>query len=144
MILSGRKINDGMSKVIGDQIEQLVKKQKKELSNSKILIMGLAFKKDCKDLRNSKVFDLASILNDSGSSIEIYDPVINQDDVEVSDSFAITQSPKKGFYDVVIIAVDHTIFSDMGIDAIRDFGNDELIIFDVKSVFPADETTSRL
>ena len=87
---------------------------------------------------------MASILNDSGSSIEIYDPVINQNDVEVSNSFAITQSPKKGFYDVVIIAVDHTIFSDMGIDAIRDFGNDELIIFDVKSVFPADETTSRL
>ena len=144
MILSGRKINDGMSKVIADQIDQLVKKQKKELSNSRILIMGLAFKKDCKDLRNSKVFDLASILNDSGSSIEIYDPVINQDDVEVSNSFAITQSPKKGFYDVVIIAVDHTIFFDMGIDTIRDFGNDELIIFDVKSVFPAHETTARL
>jgi UDP-N-acetyl-D-galactosamine dehydrogenase len=144
MILSGRKINDGMPKVIANQINSLMNKQEKDISTSKILIMGLAFKKDCKDLRNSKVFDLAKILSDFGSTIEIYDPVINQDEIKEYDSFEITQSPKTGSYDIVIVAVDHTVFSDMGIEKIKQFGDDELIIYDVKSVFPEDQTTSRL
>ena len=144
MILSGRKINDGMPKVIANQINSLMNKQEKDISTSKILIMGLAFKKDCKDLRNSKVFDLADILSDFGSTIEIYDPVINQDEIKEYDSFEITQSPKTGSYDIVIVAVDHTVFSDMGIEKIKQFGDDELIIYDVKSVFPEDQTTSRL
>ena len=144
MILSGRKINDGMPKVIAGQIEQLVKQQKKELSSCKILIMGLAFKKDCKDLRNSKVFDLASILNNYGSTIEVYDPIVNQDEIGIDSSYTIIQEPKKGYYDVIIIAVDHKLFIDIGIDKIKDFGNDDLITFDVKSVFPPDKTTSRL
>ena len=144
MILSGRKINDGMPKVIAGQIEQLVKQQKKELSSCKILIMGLAFKKDCKDLRNSKVFDLASILNNYGSTIEVYDPIVNQDEIGIDSSYTIIQEPKKGYYDVIIIAVDHKLFIDIGIDKIKDFGNDDLITFDVKSVFPPNKTTSRL
>jgi len=144
MILSGRKINDGMPTVIADQIEQLVKQQKKELSSCKILIMGLAFKKDCKDLRNSKVFDLVSILNNYGSTIEVYDPIVNQDEIGEDSSYTIIQEPKKGYYDVIIIAVDHKLFIDIGIDKIKDFGNDDLITFDVKSVFPPDKTTSRL
>ena len=144
MILSGRKINDGMPKVIAGQIEQLVKQQKKELSSCKILIMGLAFKKDCKDLRNSKVFDLASILNNYGSTIEVYDPIVNQDEIGIDSSYTIIQEPKKGYYDVIIIAVDHKLFIDIGIDKIKDFGNEDLITFDVKSVFPPDKTTSRL
>ena len=144
MILSGRKINDGMPKVIAGQIEQLVKQQKKELSSCNILIMGLAFKKDCKDLRNSKVFDLASILNNYGSTIEVYDPIVNQDEIGIDSSYTIIQEPKKGYYDVIIIAVDHKLFIDIGIDKIKDFGNDDLITFDVKSVFPPNKTTSRL
>ena len=144
MILSGRKINDGMPKVIAEKINLLVQEQQKEIAQSNILIMGLAFKKDCRDLRNSKVFDLAKILKDYGYSVEVFDPVINKDELGSNDSFKLTEKPKEKFFDVVIIAVDHSIFLEMSIDEIKKFGDDKLIIFDVKSLFPGDQTTARL
>lgn len=144
MILSGRKINDGMPEIIAKRIKDLLKKKNKKIENSNILIMGLSFKKDCKDLRNSKVFNLAKILNDESAKIDVYDPFINQSEINPNNTFTLIKEPKNEYYDVVIIAVDHSIFYSMGISDIRKFGKEEAIIFDVKSIFPIKDSDSRL
>ena len=83
-------------------------------------------------------------MKDYGYSVEVFDPVINKDELGSNDSFKLTEKPKEKFFDVVIIAVDHSIFLDMSIDEIYQFCDDNLIIFDVKSLFPRDQTTARL
>ena len=144
MILSGRKINDGMPEIIANRIKDLLKKKNKKIENSNILIMGLSFKKDCKDLRNSKVFNLTKILNDESAKINVYDPFINQSEINGNNTFTLIKEPKNEYYDVVIIAVDHSIFYSMGISDIRKFGKEEAIIFDVKSMFPIKDSDARL
>ena len=144
MILSGRKINDGMPEIIANRIKDLLKKKNKKIENSNILIMGLSFKKDCKDLRNSKVFNLTKILNDESAKINVYDPFINQSEINGNNTFTLIKEPKNEYYDVVIIAVDHSIFYSMGISEIRKFGKEEAIIFDVKSMFPIKDSDARL
>jgi UDP-N-acetyl-D-galactosamine dehydrogenase len=144
MILSGRKINDGMPGIIVSQIESLLEAQQMEISTCEVLIMGLAFKKDCKDLRNSKVFDLAEKLKKFGANIEIFDPFINQGDVEPSNIFKFIQTPRKNYYDVIIIAVDHTSFVKMDISEIKEYGTEKTIVYDVKSIYDSKQTAARL
>jgi UDP-N-acetyl-D-galactosamine dehydrogenase len=115
-----------------------------EISTCEVLIMGLAFKKDCKDLRNSKVFDLAEKLKNFGANIEIFDPFINQDDVEPSNIFKFIQTPRKNYYDVIIIAVDHTSFVKMDISEIKEYGTEKTIVYDVKSIYDSKQTAARL
>jgi UDP-N-acetyl-D-glucosamine/UDP-N-acetyl-D-galactosamine dehydrogenase len=144
MILSGRKINDGMPQVIIDRTIEMINQQGKQMDNINTLIMGLSFKKDCKDLRNSKVFNLAKILNSKKSKVDIYDPFINQDEVNEDNIFNLVEEPRNKYYDVIIIAVDHSMFASMSINQIRSYGTDDLIILDLKSIFPIHQTNFRL
>jgi len=124
---------------------KLIKKLVKErvhVSGSSILVMGLTFKENCPDTRNTKVIDLINELDDHGANIDVYDPWVNEE--LNSTTFNLIKSPIKNKYDAIILAVSHTQFIDLGIKQIRSYGKNEHVIFDLKYLFPPEETDLRL
>ncbi len=144
IILAGRKINDGMSSYVAHQTIEQLNKIHKNLEFKKILILGLTFKENCPDLRNSKVFDMIREFNENDLSVDVYDPWIESDDRDFALEFRMIKDISSNYYDGIIIAVAHDIFIEMGIDKIRSFGNKDCIFYDLKSVFDANKTDLRL
>ncbi len=147
IILAGRRINDGMSKFVADQMAKLMMKKGFPVVGSKILIMGLTFKENCPDLRNSKVIDIISHLKEYCAEIDIYDPWVNINETrQIFNIECLTKRPKDNIniYDGIIIAVNHDEFSDIGINKIKSWGKDGAIIYDVKGLFPKQNTDGRL
>jgi UDP-N-acetyl-D-galactosamine dehydrogenase len=144
IILAGRRLNDGMGAYIVSQlIKELIKKNI-QIKDSRILIMGLTFKENCPDLRNTKVVDIIHELKDYKVNIDIYDPWV--DIKEVADEYGIKtiSDPEYNTYTAVIIAVAHTEFSKMGVEKIRSFLKPNGIIYDIKYLFKKEEVELRL
>ena len=144
MILSGRSINDNMALYVKDEVIKLMKSRNIEVRDANILIMGLTFKEDCKDLRNSKVFKLVEEFRKYTTNIDIFDPMVEQGNEESTTSIELVSSPKQDHYDTIVVTVGHSTFIKMGIDSIKDFAKSNAVIFDVKSIFPVNETDGRL
>lgn len=141
VILAGRKINNGMSSYIAKQVIKALKKNDENLKKKKILILGLSFKENCIDIRNSKVFDIINYLQKKKIKIDVYDPIIDQSNITKEHKInLLTRLEKKNYYDIIILAVPHLTFLSMGIKKIKKFGNKNLKIFDLKSVFSSTET----
>ena len=135
MILSGRKINDHMSKFVSKEILNLMRHKNISLKEAKVLIMGFAFKENCPDHRNTKIYDLYNNLFKKVSKVDIYDPLINIKDAKKSyDANFIIKVPKK-FYDTIIIAVPHSIFIDFGKNNFEEYLKQNHIIYDLKNLF---------
>jgi UDP-N-acetyl-D-galactosamine dehydrogenase len=144
MILSGRRINDNMSRHIAERVLRLMTKKKIQVVDSNILVMGLTFKENCPDIRNTKVIDVITDLNSFHANIDIFDPWADKAEVMHEYGLNLTENPKEDHYDAVIIAVGHNEIREMGIDAIRKLCKTEHIIFDVKYLFNKDEVDDRL
>jgi UDP-N-acetyl-D-galactosamine dehydrogenase len=144
IILAGRRINDNMSFFIADKVTKLMTKKDISLNGSNILIMGLAFKENCPDIRNTKVADLIEELNNFNCSVDVYDPWV--DKLEAMDEYNIKliNTPAKGKYDAIVIAVAHDKFKDYSSNEIKDFGKDNHIIYDIKYLLNADDVDGRL
>tara|TARA_Y100000389_G_C17466432_1_gene526078 strand:- start:2412 stop:3677 length:1266 start_codon:yes stop_codon:yes gene_type:complete len=141
VILAGRKINNGMSSYIAKQVIKALKKNDENLKKKKVLILGLSFKENCIDIRNSKVFDIINYLQRKKIKIDVYDPIIDQSNITKEHKInLLTRLEKKNYYDIIILAVPHLTFLSMGIKKIKKFGNKNLKIFDLKSVFSSTET----
>ena len=119
IILAGRRINDGMAEYVSSRLDETIKKENPLLKNSKVLILGLTFKENCPDLRNSKVFDIVSSLAQKGHAVDVYDPWVTESINLSDDSSSFITEPKQSLYDGVVLAVAHNIFLDMGIQKIR-------------------------
>ena len=134
MILAGRRINDSMPFVVVDGLLESMKLKNIDISNSKILIMGLSFKENCPDTRNSKVLDIVESLRQHTSEIDIYDPWVRP--LEVKDLYGIDLigEPKEDYYDAVIVAVSHRQFIEMGGKKVRGFAKESSVVFDVKNI----------
>ena len=144
LILAGRKINDGMSKYISNQINNIMKSKDIDINNSNILVMGITFKEDCPDTRNTKVFDLIKELTYKGASVKTYDPWVNKDDLpEVYRSNHI-EDISTNEYDSIVFAVAHSSFKEMSPKKIRSFCKENHIIYDLKCIFPSNVTDARL
>ena len=131
VILSGRKVNDDMSKHVCNNITNIFKKRKVKNNKAKVLIMGLSFKENCSDTRNSKVLDVCKFLLKKKIKVEAYDPAINKAEAELKFLNLITY-PKKNHYDCVLIAVKHNIFVKMKSKTIKSFCNNSGFIYDLK------------
>ena len=141
VILAGRKINNGMSSYIAKPVIKALKKNDENLKKKKFLILGLSFKENCIDIRNSKVFDIINYLQRKKIKIDVYDPIIDQSNITKEHKInLLTRLEKKNYYDIIILAVPHLTFLSMGIKKIKKFGNKNLKIFDLKSVFSSTET----
>jgi nucleotide sugar dehydrogenase len=135
LIIAGRKLNDGMhihiaSKLIKKMINLGISPPK-----SKILIMGLTFKENCPDTRNSRVFDLIEELLLYGVSLDLYDPWVENEKINITSKIYKVDKIKSSNYDAVVISVGHTIFKELGIKKIRKFTKGKSVIFDIKSLF---------
>jgi UDP-N-acetyl-D-glucosamine/UDP-N-acetyl-D-galactosamine dehydrogenase len=131
IILAGRKVNDDMSKFY---VKDFLKKagNKKKL---KILILGVTFKENCKDIRNSKVFDIANLLIKKKHFVHMSDPFVNKVSINYTKNFIAMKNINKNFYDGIIVAVGHNIFKKMGINSIKKFGITNSIFYDLKNIF---------
>jgi UDP-N-acetyl-D-galactosamine dehydrogenase len=144
VILAGRKINDRMGVYIADQLLKNFKINSVDPKQSKILVMGLTFKENCPDIRNTKVLDLISHLLDYGCDVECFDPWVNFPINLPSTQIQPIDYPKENYYDAIILAVSHDKFLEMGVETIRKFGKVKNILFDLKYLFSKDETDMRL
>ena len=143
IILAGRKLNDNMSTHIVNKLLLKMNKKKIKISNSKILIMGLTFKENCPDIRNSKVFDLVKQLKKSRAKVSVYDPWVNNK-IHKLNGVSLVKKPIKNNYDCIILAVAHNFFKKMGIRKIKNFTKKNHIIFDLKYIFPENFSDLRL
>ena len=144
IILAGRRLNDGMGKYVANEITSLMTKKRIPVVDSNILIMGLTFKEDCPDLRNTRVVDVIEELSDYHCNIDVYDPWIDKEESKEAYGIAPIGQPEQGKYDAIIIAVAHHQFKNMGVDAIRELGKENHILYDIKYILPADEVDGRL
>jgi len=144
VILAGRRINDGMGAYVADELVKAMLKRRIHVNESKVLLMGLAFKENCPDLRNTRVLDIVSVLNTYGVSVEIHDPWVDPDEAAREYGINLVDQPRESDYDAIILAVAHTQFKDYGIDAIRSWGKDQHVIYDLKYLFEQNQTDIRL
>jgi len=141
VILAGRKINDGMSKYIAKKVISSLGKKNKNVSQKRILIFGLPYKENCVDLRNSKVFDLIDNLQKKNISTHLFDPLIDKKNLKTKyEKMFLENNIKKNYYHAIIIAVGHKIFTKMGINKIKLLGKLNVKVFDLKGIFPTDQT----
>lgn len=144
VILAGRRINDGMGAYIASQLVKSMLKQKIHVDGAKVLVMGLAFKENCPDLRNTRVVDILNELNDYGVDVDVFDPWVDVSDAQNEYGITPVIEPRLGKYNAIVLAVGHKQFVEMGVDNIRAFGVDGAILYDVKYVFSADVVDDRL
>ncbi|MEJ2137419.1 MAG: Vi polysaccharide biosynthesis UDP-N-acetylglucosamine C-6 dehydrogenase TviB [Desulfofustis sp.] len=144
MILAGRRLNDEMGKYVADRVIKLMLKRKIEVSDARILIMGLSFKENCPDLRNTKVVDIIAELREYGLEVDVYDPWVDADDARREYGLETVPYPAERHYDGVVLAVGHREFIDMEGAQIRSFMKDEAILFDVKNILPPGESDGSL
>lgn len=144
VILSGRKINDGMGSYVANQTVRKLSKKKVDILAASILIMGVTFKENCPDIRNTKVVDIKNELEDFGINVDVYDPIANSNEVKVEHNFNLISHPSENNYDVIILAVAHDCFRDMSLFEIRKFGKANHLFFDLKSIFDKFSSDFRL
>jgi len=144
MILAGRRINDDMSLFIASQVVKLMLQKGLQPSVSKALVLGLAFKENCPDLRNTKVVDIVSELSSYGMEVDVHDPWCDADEALQVYDLELVAAPQEGAYDVVVIAVAHDEFRALGADGIRAFGKDTSVLYDIKYVLPSEVVDDRL
>ena len=144
IILAGRRLNDGMSKfIVGEFVKTLAQKNIK-INNANILVLGLAFKENCPDIRNTKVIDVVDELKSFNCNVDIFDPWVNSEEVMKSFKIKPVLSLKEKSYDGVIIAVAHKEFLKMGLKKIKTYCKSSHIIYDLKHIFDKSEVDLRL
>ena len=144
MILAGRRINDNMSLYVSSQVVKLMLKKGIQPGNAKVLILGLAFKENCPDVRNTKVVDIVSELSSYGATVDVHDPWCDAKEANREYDIDLVAAPEQGAYDAVIIAVAHDEFRALGAAGIRAFGKDTSVLYDIKYVLPPELVDDRL
>ena len=144
IILAGRKINDNMSVFIADQISKLMTKKDISINGANILMMGLAFKENCPDIRNTKVVDLIEALKNYSCRVDVYDPWVDKLEAMNHFNIELINTPSKGKYDAIVLAVAHDRFKDYSPNEIKDFGKENHVIYDIKYLLSADDVDGRL
>ncbi|MCP4182029.1 MAG: Vi polysaccharide biosynthesis UDP-N-acetylglucosamine C-6 dehydrogenase TviB [Hyphomicrobiales bacterium] len=144
VILAGRRINANMGAYVAGQLVRKMIKERIHVAGSRILIMGLAFKENCPDTRNSKVVDIVGELNRFGAEIDVFDPWVSATEVEGEHKLSLVKEPSTGTYDAIVLAVAHDQFREMGTIMIRTFGKSEHVLYDLKYILPAASSDLRL
>lgn len=144
IILAGRRLNDSMSTYVASQLIKGMLKRRIHVNGARVLIMGLTFKENCPDLRNTKVVDIVRELADYNIQIDIYDPWVSVEEAEHEYGLTPVTEPAVNAYDGIILAVAHNQFRALGAENIRKYGKDEHVLYDLKYVLSAVESDIRL
>jgi UDP-N-acetyl-D-galactosamine dehydrogenase len=144
MILAGRRINDNMSLYVASRIIKLMLGKGQHPKNSRVLMMGLAFKENCPDVRNTKVVDIVTELATYGAKVDVFDPWVDAAEAREAYDIELTEDPAPGAYDVVVLAVAHKQFKEMGEQGIKAYGKPGCVFFDIKYLLPQGAADDRL
>ena len=144
MILAGRRINDNMGSYVAGQVAKLMLGRRIHVADSNILIMGLAFKENCPDLRNTRVVDIVKELTSLHANVEIVDPWVSAQEARAEYGVTLVQDPQPQRYDAIVMAVAHRQFQAMSVASVRALGKPECVLYDVKHILPADQVDGRL
>lgn len=144
IILAGRRLNDSMGSYVVSQLIKAMTKQRIQVQGSKVLLMGLAFKENCPDLRNTRIVDIVHELGEYTIDVDVYDPWVDPDEAMREYSIAPISAPDNGVYDAIILAVAHDQFVEMGADRIRELGKPDHVLYDLKYLLEQHESDLRL
>ncbi len=144
VILAGRRINDSMGEYVASKVIKLMIQRGMQPKDGRVLILGLTFKENCPDVRNTKVVDIVRELESYGLHVDVHDPWVNPAEARHEYGIDLVESPRKADYDGIIVAVGHRQFKEMGADGIRAFGKPQSILYDVKYILPAEAVDDRL
>jgi len=144
MILAGRRINDNMSLYVASRIIKKMLTKGLQPMDARVLILGLAFKENCPDVRNTKVVDIVKELISYGAIVDVHDPWVDAEEAKAAYGIELRMQPAAEAYDVVVVAVAHRQFKELGEAGIRAFGKARSIIYDIKYLLPAEAVDERL
>ncbi|WP_407595098.1 Vi polysaccharide biosynthesis UDP-N-acetylglucosamine C-6 dehydrogenase TviB [Acinetobacter lwoffii] len=144
IILAGRRLNDGMGAYVVTQLVKAMIKKKIQVEGAKVLVLGLSFKENCPDIRNTKIIDIVHELQEYHIQADVYDPWVDVSDAEHEYGITPVEALENGQYDAVILAVAHEQFKEMGAEAIRALGKANHVLYDLKYVFTRSESDLRL
>ena len=144
VILAGRRINDGMGAYVAGQMVKAMLKCRIHVDGARVLVLGLTFKENCPDLRNTRVVDVVEELRDFGCSVDVHDPWADAEEARHEYGLDLIGTPEAGAYDGVVLAVAHDVFRAAGPATLRGYGHDAGVFCDLKSVFARDDSDLRL
>ena len=144
MILAGRRVNDGMGAYVVQRVVKLMNQRRIPVMDAKVLVMGLTFKENCPDLRNTRVVDIVQELRDYNAQVDVYDPWVNSEEAQHEYGIELISQLPTGHYDAIILAVGHRQFRELGAAGIRALGKPEAVLFDVKYLLPLGAADGRL
>ena len=144
MILAGRRLNDNMASYVAGEIAKLMARKRIHINGARILMLGLAFKENCPDLRNSKIIDVVNELRSYGAKVDIFDPWVATSEALAEYNVRPVGRPQAGRYDAVVVGVAHNLFKELGSAGARKFGKKQHVLYDIKYVFPSTEVDGRL
>ncbi|HRZ08201.1 MAG TPA: UDP binding domain-containing protein, partial [Candidatus Competibacteraceae bacterium] len=144
MILAGRRINDGMGAHVVHRVIKLMNQRRIPVMDARVLVMGLTFKENCPDLRNTRVVDIVQEFRDYNAQVDVYDPWVNPHEAQHEYGIEPVAQPQPGHYDAIILAVAHRQFQALGVAGLRALGKPGAVLFDVKYLLSATEVDGRL
>lgn len=139
-----RTINDGMGFYVANEVVQLMAQSNMAIAGSRVLMMGITFKENCPDIRNARPLDIKKELEKYNVIVDVMDPVADSKEVKKIFNIDVVENPKENFYDGIIIAVMHSQFRELGIEKIKSFGKSNAVVYDLKSIYPKNESQGRL
>jgi UDP-N-acetyl-D-galactosamine dehydrogenase len=144
IILAGRRINDSMGEYVVARVVKLMNQRRIHVCQSNVLIMGITFKENCPDIRNTRVIDMIRELETYHAKVDVYDPLAYPDEAQQELGVNLLEKPQPGRYDAIIIATAHDQFREMGAEKIRALGKPNAVLFDVKGILPQGSVDGRL
>ena len=144
MILAGRRVNDGMGAYVVEQVAREMTQRRIHVVDANILVMGLTFKENCPDLRNTRVVDIIRGFEALHANVHVHDPWVDKDEAKQEYGIEIEEDPEQGAYDAIILAVPHKQFKEMGTEALRGLAKPNHVLYDVKYIFNQTQTDARL
>ncbi|MDB4185291.1 Vi polysaccharide biosynthesis UDP-N-acetylglucosamine C-6 dehydrogenase TviB [Candidatus Pelagibacter sp.] len=144
MILAGRRLNDNMGSYVANEVSKLMTKKHIQIAEANILIMGLTFKENCPDHRNTQVINLVKEFKSFSCKVDVYDPWVNKKQVAEEYKIDPVDEPIKGKYDAIVLAVSHDEFKSLTESQIRTYGKDNHVLYDIKYLLKKNESDGRL
>ena len=144
MILAGRRTNDNMGLYVSGEVVKLLIRRGVAVAGSRVLVMGLAFKENCPDLRNTRVVDVVRELSGYGCKVDVWDPWVDGEDARAEYALELIEAPADGTYDAIILAVAHREFRELGAERIRAMGHAGSVLYDIRHVLPRQAVDARL
>ncbi len=144
IMLAGRRLNDQMGIYVAQQCVKAMTRKNIAINNARVLIMGLTFKENCPDIRNTRVVDIVKELQEFQCQVDVFDPLVKKEQAQQSYGIHLLEMPERDTYDAIILAVAHREFTVLGVDRIHSFGKQRHILYDLKYLLPEYEADLRL